>query len=269
MQFRDHEAVQGKRDFYPVDPRKLKIDPNYNVRDLTTPDELADLQELKESIKANGVRVPLEVRLDGEDIYVVAGHRRHAATMMAIKEGAKIATVPCVPEPKGTNEIERTINLVVSNSGKPLSPLQTATVCKRLIDFGFDVPQIASRLGKSPSTVENYLSLNEAPHAVQQMVRSGEVSASTAAKVVRKEGATQATATLTKAKTVAAAAGKTTVTESDVKEAKGEFNPTKANVDKLIASVRYTAAYSADKKCKDKASDCLSKLGLTVFADGR
>ena len=51
MQLREHEGVKGKRDAYPFDPRQLKIIPGYNIRDLDSPDERPELDELKASIK--------------------------------------------------------------------------------------------------------------------------------------------------------------------------------------------------------------------------
>src|ERR1044072_748044 len=160
MQFRDHPGVQGKRDAYPFDPRLLKIDASYNVRDLDAADERADLDELKESIRANGVRVPLEVRLVDEDVFVVAGHRRHKAVMELIAEGEEIKAVPVMPEPKHTSDVDRIINLVVSNSGKPLKPLEVAEVVRRLGAFGWANGQIAKRLGwEATSAVPKNLDL--------------------------------------------------------------------------------------------------------------
>lgn len=183
MQFRDHPGVQGKRDAYPFDPRLLKIEPNYNVRDLDT-DE--DLGELKESIRANGVRVPLEVRLAGEDVFVVAGHRRHRAVMELIAEGEEIKSVPVMPEPKGTNDAERVVNLVVSNSGKPLKPLEIAEVVRRLSAFGWEKGQIARRLGwKSSASVDQHLDLLALSEPIKQHVRNGEISATLAKNIAK------------------------------------------------------------------------------------
>ena len=258
MQFRDHDAVQGKRDSYPVDPRALKIDPAYNVRDIKDPETVAHVRWLADSIAENGVKVPLEVRLDGEDIYVVAGHCRHAATMLAISEGAEIATVLCIPEPKGTNEVERTLNLVTSNSGKPLTPLAIAEVVRRMLAFGWTNESIAKRLGwKSVATVENSIALMGAPAEVKDMVRSGAVSASTASKVVKKEGS-KAAATL---KAAAAKTGK--ATSKTIKESKGEFDPTPGNVRALIKVVQY-AAQHGDRNTMKRAKDTLERCGIAL-----
>lgn len=266
MQFRDHEAVKGKRDSYPVDPRALKIDPAYNVRDMADPETIAHVRWLADSIKENGVRVPLEVRLDGEEIFVVAGHCRHAATMLAISEGAEVATVMVIPEPKGTNEIERTLNLVTSNSGLRLSPLATAEVVRRLLAFGWTNEQVAKRLGwKTPANVEQYTTLLSATPDVQAMVRSGAVAASTAAKVVKQEGS-GAGATLALAAVAAKANGKTKVTAQAIKEVRGEFDATPANIKALISALQYTAKW-ADRKCKEKARATLEKVGIQVESE--
>jgi ParB/RepB/Spo0J family partition protein len=184
MQFREHPGVMGKRDAYPFDPRLLKIEPGYNVRNLDSTDD-ADL-ELKESIRANGVRVPLEVRLVDEDVFVVAGHRRYKMTMELIAEGEEIKSIPVMPEPKHTTEIDRIINLVISNSGKPLKPLEVAEVVRRLVVFGWDHHAIAKRLGwKSSGSVKQHLDLIAMPEPVKQIVRDDGASATTAAKAMK------------------------------------------------------------------------------------
>ena len=186
MQLRDHEGVKGKRDAYPFDPRLLKVDSAYNVRDMTSPEAIERLGELKESIRSNGVRVPLEVRFDGSDVFIVAGHRRHKAVMELIDEGTEIETVLIIHEAKGTNDAERTLNLVVSNTGEPLKPLEVAEVVRRLCNYGWTEAQIMTRLGwRSTASVKQHLDMLAMPAAVQRQVRDGDVSASTALHVVK------------------------------------------------------------------------------------
>lgn len=185
MQFRDHPGVQGKRDAYPFDPRLLKIEPSFNVRDLDATDEREDLDELKESIRANGVRTPLEVRLVDEDVFVTAGHRRHKVVMELIAEGEPIKAIPVIPEPKNTTAEDRVINLVISNSGKPLKPLEVAEVVRRLVAFGWEKQNIAKRLGKSASAVSGYLDMIAMPEPVKEQVRENAISATEAARLVK------------------------------------------------------------------------------------
>lgn len=185
-QLRDHDAIQGKRDFFMVDPRKLSVDPTYNVRDLTTPDAREGLDELKEMVRADGVQVPLVVRLIGDDLTIVQGHRRHTVVMELIAEGEDIKAIPAIAEAKGVNDADRTFDLLRSNSGQPLAPLEIAEVVKRLINYGWTEAQIAQRRGwRSTQTVTNYLSMLAMPEVVKDHVKNGHVSATLAREITK------------------------------------------------------------------------------------
>jgi ParB family chromosome partitioning protein len=192
-QIRDHDAIQAKRDFFMVDPRKLSVDPTYNVRDLTTPDAREGLDELKAMVRADGVQIPLVVRLIGDDLTIVQGHRRHTVVMELIAEGEDIKAIPAIAEPKGVNDADRTFDLLRSNSGQPLAPLEIAEVVKRLINYGWTEAQIAQRRGwKSTQTVTNYLSMLEMPEVVKDHVKNGHVSATLARELTKTKDGEQA-----------------------------------------------------------------------------
>lgn len=185
-QLRDHGAIQAKRDFFMVDPRKLSIDPTYNVRDLTTPEAREGLDELKAMVRADGVQIPLVVRMVGDDLTIVQGHRRHTVVMELIAEGEDIKAIPALAERKGVNDADRTFDLLLSNSGQPLAPLEIAEVVKRLINYGWTEAQIAQRRGwKSTQTVTNYLSMLEMPEKMKEHVKNGHVSATLAREITK------------------------------------------------------------------------------------
>lgn len=196
-QLRDHDAIQAKRDFFMVDPRKLTVDPSYNVRDLDSLEARPALDELKGMVRSDGVRTPLVVRLSGDDLVIVQGHRRHRVAMELISEGYEIKAVPAIAEQKGVNEADRTFDLLVSNSGEPLAPLEIAEVIRRLVNFGWTEAQIAQRRGwRSTQTVTNYLSLLEMPEAVKEHVKQGHVSATLAREMVNDTNGHEAAATI-------------------------------------------------------------------------
>ena len=56
------DLTVGVTDLLKIDPRVLNIDPDFNVR-IDGPDLAEANQQLKESIRANGVQTPLKVRL--------------------------------------------------------------------------------------------------------------------------------------------------------------------------------------------------------------
>lgn len=185
MQLRDHDAIQAKRDFFMVDPRKLTVDPSYNVRNLDSPESLERLAELKESVRSDGVQIPIMVRMVGDDLVIVQGHRRHRVVSELIAEGEDIKAIPAIAEPKGVNDADRAFDLLRSNSGEPLAPLEIAEVIRRLVNFGWTEAQIAQRRGwRSTQTVTNYLSLLEMPEAVKEHVKQGHVSATLAREMV-------------------------------------------------------------------------------------
>jgi ParB/RepB/Spo0J family partition protein len=258
----------GKRqDFYLLDPRTIKVESGYNVRDLSTPEAQEKLRDLAKSIAAIGVQQPLTVRLKGDDVFVVAGHRRLAATMLAIEGGAEIKTIPCMGEPKGTSDEDRTADLIVSNSSDPLKALEVAAAIKRLIAFGWDTAKIAERCGwGSTQTVDNYLALLSAPEDVKSMVRSGEVSPSTAREVVRKHGAA-AGETLAAAKIQAASEGKTRITTAHVKASTGEFQANAGNIRVMIGALERIAR-DGDEDAAEIARAALETIGALKKSNG-
>jgi ParB family chromosome partitioning protein len=261
------DLAEGKRDLLMFDPRKIKVDPGYNIRDLSTPEAQEKLRDLARSIGSIGVQQPLTVRLKGDDAYVVAGHRRLAAALIAIEGGAEIKTVPCIAEAKGTSEDDRTADLIVSNSQDPLKALEVAAGIKRLIGFGWDSAKIAERCGwGSVQTVDNYLALLSAPEDVKSMVRSGEVSASTAREVVRKHG-DKAGETLANAKRQANSEGKTRVTTAHVKASTGEFQATAGNIKVMIGALELIAK-DGDGDAAEIARDALEKIGVLKKTNG-
>lgn len=262
MKLRD--LAISKRDILNFDPKIIRVEEGYNIRDLTTSDAQSKLMGLAQSIADNGFSIeqPITVRMVGEKVYVVAGHRRLAATLIAIEKlGAEIESIPCITEAKGTSEADRCADLVVSNSGEPLTALELGGVIKRLIAFGWENAKIAKKLGwASAQTVENKLLLLSAPEAVQEFVRNGDISATTAVETTRKHGA-EAGEVIAKAKAQANSEGKTRVTKAHVSSTTGEFQPTAGHIKKMIAALQKIADGS-DDDAADTARDCLESVGL-------
>lgn len=189
------DLAESKSDAFMIDPRKITVDPAYNLRDLTTPDALESLDELGASIEASGVRVPLLVRKEADDtIVLVQGHRRHAAIMALIAKGVPFAAVKCLAEDKKRSNEDRTLDLFLSNDGEPLTELEKAEGVMRLFSYGWERAHIAAKLGKSVAYIRELEAYaNQLPERIKASVRDGQVAASTALRVVREEGAEVAT----------------------------------------------------------------------------
>jgi ParB family chromosome partitioning protein len=135
-------------------------------------DDLA-LEELAESIKQYGILQPLIVSPAGEkDRYlIVAGERRWRAAQLAGLE-----KVPAIV--RTSKELEQLEIALVENIQRvDLSPLETAASIHRLHDlFSQSYDDIAKRLGKAPSTVNNIVRLLQLSPAATEALRSQKIS---------------------------------------------------------------------------------------------
>jgi ParB family transcriptional regulator, chromosome partitioning protein len=129
------------------------------------------LTSLTESIRTLGVLQPILVREVGDDFELIAGERRWRAARRA-----GLSTVPAVV--KTTEDVGSLEQALVENLHRQdLNPLEEAAAYQQLIeDFGVTQEQLASRVGKSRSSVANLLRLFQLPPAVQKLVREGSLS---------------------------------------------------------------------------------------------
>lgn len=178
-------AGASSSDLWKVDPRKLRVMPGFNVR-MHTPEYEAHIEAIAQSIVENGYYPDKPIagfvaREEGENvIYVTDGHTRLAAVMRAIERGHAIEFIPVVVKPQGTSMEDLTVALVKSNEGRPLTPMEIGTVCKRLLGLGLDEKTVAQRLGITRGYVDDLLMLVGADRRVRQLVESGEVAATLA-----------------------------------------------------------------------------------------
>ncbi len=215
-------AGAGRSDLWRVPRSALRIKPGFNVRNVDDPEYQEHIQWIADSIRENGFLpdhplVGFVAREDDEDIiYITDGHTRLAAVDMLIAEGIEIAELPVVTKMRGTNIEDLTVALYTSNGGRPLTPIETAEVCKRLAGYGWDERRIAKNLGLTTTYVGNLLDLAAAPQEIRQMVQARKVSANVALEVMRKEGS-NARETLRTAIAEAESAGQTKITRKSLK----------------------------------------------------
>ena len=166
-----------------VDPRNIIIKEGFNVRI-----DLGDIEELKNSIVENGLKNPLrgyKDRSTDEKFILIDGHRRLIAIQKAIEEGVEIARVPVMLAPKGYNEEQRTMDLILCNDGKKLTAYEEGLICQRLINFGFTQVEIPKKIGRSPSFVSNVLRLANSSKAVQNKIVEGKISDNTVLEIIK------------------------------------------------------------------------------------
>ncbi|WP_434778805.1 ParB/RepB/Spo0J family partition protein [Neisseria sp. Ec49-e6-T10] len=124
------------------------------------------LQELADSISAQGVIQPIIVREVGlEEYEIIAGERRWRASQIAGLE-----EVPVVIK-SITDEQALAIGLIENIQRQNLNPIEEAQGLKRLIDeFGMTHEKVAHAVGRSRSSITNSLRLLSLPEPVQTLL---------------------------------------------------------------------------------------------------
>ena len=134
--------------------------------------EQQSLQELADSIKRHGVLQPLLVTpVENEKFQIIAGERRWRASKIA-----GLDKVPVVV--RTTEELEKLELALVENIQRvDLAPLEQAVSINRLHElFGLSLDDIAKRLHKANSTVNNIVRLLQLPPAAQDALSKGKIT---------------------------------------------------------------------------------------------
>jgi ParB-like chromosome segregation protein Spo0J len=247
------EQSLGRKDVFLYDPKLLIEKDGWNAR-VEGPELNQYIRDLSDYIK-NGNPVPgiLDVYVEGEQVILIDGHCRTQAAIMAINEGAELKGVLVRVLDRYINETDRIARLITSNSGRPLSPIEKASVVKRLMNFNVPVKEIAIKTGMSVSTVQGLLDLCGAAPEVQEMVKKGEVSATQAVKTIRKEGAS-AGPKLKKAVEKAKSEGKSRATAKQIESRVTHPPAGESNIPKINPTL-------------DRIKEVLGKLDKSKFLE--
>ncbi len=129
------------------------------------------LQELTDSIKANGIIQPILVRRTGSTYRIIAGERRWRAA-----QRAGLLKVPVVVRdvPEGSEKELLELALVENIQRENLNAIDEALAYRRLADdFGLTQEQIAAAVGKDRTSIANLMRLLKLPEEVRADVVSG------------------------------------------------------------------------------------------------
>lgn len=129
------------------------------------------LEELAETIRAQGVIQPLLVRAVGRGRYeIIAGERRWRAAQLAGLE-----SVPAFVRDI-TDRDAMAVALIENIQREDLNAIEEAAGFQRLLDdFGLTHQQIADLVGRSRAAVTNHLRLLALPAAVKKQLGDGEL----------------------------------------------------------------------------------------------
>lgn len=129
------------------------------------------LEELASSIKTQGVMQPIMVRaVDGDSYEIIAGERRWRASQLAGLE-----QIPVIIRDV-SDETSIAMSLIENIQREDLNPMEEARALKRLLDeFKLTHQQVAYAVGKSRTTVTNFLRLTSLNTKVSQMLERGDL----------------------------------------------------------------------------------------------
>lgn len=110
----------------------------------------------------------------GENVlFYTAGYTRMDAIALANRElpaDKQITHVTMVVHPRGTTETQLNALLITENEAAPYNAYEAAIVCKRMLDDGNSVEEIAAQVSYTTVWVEALLKLATAPIELQRMV---------------------------------------------------------------------------------------------------
>ena len=126
------------------------------------------LQELADSIRAQGLMQPILVREVAEGFEIIAGERRWRAAQLA-----GMAEVPVLVREVADNAVAA-MALIENIQREDLNAIDEAHGLQRLIhEFGMTHDAVAQALGKSRAAVSNLLRLLNLSRPVQDMLTAG------------------------------------------------------------------------------------------------
>src|SRR4051794_4760837 len=132
------------------------------------------LQELAQSIKANGVIQPIVVRRIGDRFQIIAGERRWRAAKLA-----GLLRVPIAVREVASGEEQSLLEmaLIENIQRQDLNPIEEALAYRRLTDeFHLTQEDIAAAVGKDRASVANHVRLLRLPDEVRSEVAAGRLS---------------------------------------------------------------------------------------------
>jgi ParB family chromosome partitioning protein len=165
------QAARRKDGHEVIDLAIALIDVNPHQTRSWTQDEVASLEELSDSITAQGVLQPITVR-PGKDgrYFLITGERRMRASTMAGK-----ATIPTIV--RIVSEQQAAEMTVIENlQRRDLNCIDLARAYIMLSqDFGLTQEQIGQRVGIARESVSNYMRLARLPELVQTYLHTGQL----------------------------------------------------------------------------------------------
>lgn len=225
---------------------ELYVETNYNIRDI----DQTHVEEFRDAFIAGEHVPPLAVKVTEKGIKIIDGHHRYYGAKLAQEAGYTLR-LEC--KDFVGSEADSVAFMVTSSQGRALLPLERAAAYQRLVNQGLEPAEIAAKVKRSITDVEQHLQLLTVGEPLIEMVKSGEVAATTAVALQREHGV-KASSVAQEQMQKAKAAGKKKLTKTD---AMPQFSAAQAR--KLVELIA--------KHCEAELNDESSEVILDFETD--
>lgn len=186
---------------------ELYVETGYNIREI----DQTHVEEFRDAFIAGEHVPPLAVQVTEQGIKIIDGHHRYYGARLAKEAGFDIR-LEC--KDFIGNEADRIAFMVTSSQGRALEPLERAAAYQRMINQGWEPAEIAKKVKRSLADVDHHLALLTVGDGLIEMVKTGEVAATTAVAMAREHGV-QASKVAQQQLEKAKASGKKKLTRAD------------------------------------------------------
>jgi ParB family transcriptional regulator, chromosome partitioning protein len=163
----DRKPEEAKNLRY-IDPRLIKTNPLQPRSDFNS----NAMDELKQSIEENGLIQPLIVRINNDQYELIAGERRLRSVL-----DLGYSEVPVFIKDVETDQGMLELALIENIQREDLNVIELAKSYQRLIvECELTIEQLAKRLGKERSTINNIIRLLKLPEKIQGMLQDALLS---------------------------------------------------------------------------------------------
>ncbi|WP_337025912.1 chromosome partitioning protein ParB [Pantoea anthophila] len=251
--YKNKDAEKGKaeidittRKTYLLGVDELYVETNYNIRDI----DQTHVEEFRDAFIAGEHVPPLAVKVTEKGIKIIDGHHRYYGAKLAQEAGYTLR-LEC--KDFVGSEADSVAFMVTSSQGRALLPLERAAAYQRLVNQGLEPGEIAAKVKRSITDVEQHLQLLTVGEPLIEMVKSGEVAATTAVALQREHGV-KASSVAQEQMQKAKAAGKKKLTKTD---AMPQFSAAQAR--KLVELIA--------KHCETELGDETARITLKFETD--
>lgn len=166
---RSVSGADRPKDYAKIPLEKIDANPDQPRKEF----DAEAMQELIDSIRANGVIQPILVEKRPLNRYlIIAGERRYRAAL-----AAGLNEIPAVIKDKVTEQKMMELALIENIQRENLTPIEEALAYKNLMEaHSANQEAVAALVGKNRATVANSLRLLKLPKSIQKAVNDKQIS---------------------------------------------------------------------------------------------